>query len=474
MSFLDKSGLEKLWANIVNKIYENKIPIDTTLTQENHAADAAEVGKKFDLRTYVTPQEFGAVGDGETDDSDAIQTVLNSNKNIYCPPGTYLLSKPIEIWSWQEKNFICDGILKVNGDFAAIKINQANFRNIKIKTITTTTPGTGKGIEMHPIGSVNSMAAAYSNNIEIDSIYDLQYGVWINPEYSGVSYNKFTFNEINRVNIGIYFNPIAGSYINQNYFYGGSLANVQYPIKTDNSNNGAIDPFNGNVFESIGVEGSSQGLVLDFFQFNHFNNLRLVKQENTFEKCIKLSEDSYGNIFNSVSNLYAEQIEDNSNAAQGNIYDCFIQTATNPETWDLILGKKAFGFQGKIIIKEPDKYSAFTDITETTDLSSQIYAIEGHSYRIINDSNGVLEFTIPSAYNWDKALYLYIDYSATNNGTLLINRVVNGEKVVIWEGAPTGKSRIEVFSDSGFRLTKIDNYFALTANEINEVCGNEL
>ena len=41
---------------------------------------------------YVTPQMFGAVGDGEHDDTEAIQQALNRGGTIYFPKGTYLIS----------------------------------------------------------------------------------------------------------------------------------------------------------------------------------------------------------------------------------------------------------------------------------------------------------------------------------------------------------------------------------------------
>lgn len=49
------------------------------------------------IKDYVTPQMFGAKGDGVTDDTDAIQQALNSNTYVFIPNGTYLISSPLTV-----------------------------------------------------------------------------------------------------------------------------------------------------------------------------------------------------------------------------------------------------------------------------------------------------------------------------------------------------------------------------------------
>lgn len=46
---------------------------------------------------YVTPQMFGGVGDGVTDDTSAIEAAIATGKNVLFPNGTYIVSTTIEI-----------------------------------------------------------------------------------------------------------------------------------------------------------------------------------------------------------------------------------------------------------------------------------------------------------------------------------------------------------------------------------------
>lgn len=50
---------------------------------------------------YVNVKDFGAVGDGKTDDSEAIQKAINGSTSmtVYLPAGTYLITRPIQISS---------------------------------------------------------------------------------------------------------------------------------------------------------------------------------------------------------------------------------------------------------------------------------------------------------------------------------------------------------------------------------------
>lgn len=58
-------------------------------------AVATDVQSK--LRESVSVKDFGAVGDGVTDDTAAIQLALNTGKSVYFPQGTYLITAGLTI-----------------------------------------------------------------------------------------------------------------------------------------------------------------------------------------------------------------------------------------------------------------------------------------------------------------------------------------------------------------------------------------
>ena len=80
------------------------------------------------MRDTVSVKDFGAVGDGTTDDTAAIQAAINTNKEVFVPNGTYLITSALAMASGQtlqgESNVYT--ILKVNSAINAINISDTS------------------------------------------------------------------------------------------------------------------------------------------------------------------------------------------------------------------------------------------------------------------------------------------------------------------------------------------------------------
>jgi hypothetical protein len=86
-----------------------------TYTPAGLSAQATTVQAK--LRETVSVKDFGAVGNGVTDDTAAIQAAVNAAKKIYFPPGTYL----INVVTLNANNFLFgDGVASIIKQSASV------------------------------------------------------------------------------------------------------------------------------------------------------------------------------------------------------------------------------------------------------------------------------------------------------------------------------------------------------------------
>ena len=104
---------------------------------------------EFIKENFVSVREYGAVGDGVTDDSQAFQTAISENKNVYIPPGEYVvenitvgsdrnikgMGNPTIILKEDEEGFILDNVVRTTVSGLYVKMEEeaegATFINIK-------------------------------------------------------------------------------------------------------------------------------------------------------------------------------------------------------------------------------------------------------------------------------------------------------------------------------------------------------
>ena len=209
---------------------------------------------------FVSVKTFGAVGDGETDDTEAIQEAVSSDEIIYFPAGSYKISNPImisqkKIWSLyaQDASFVYSG-----NDYA-FKVNEAQHCHIEIGEIISENGG---GIEF------------FSEDIE----------KWN-------QYVSLTFDYIDCATDCIHI-QVTGGWCNENQVYGGRFAGGNNGVHVEYL---GADVLNGWKFYNCGIEGVDNGFLFDagrgYITGMSIVNARYAESFNTILKTSGIVQD---------------------------------------------------------------------------------------------------------------------------------------------------------------------------------------
>lgn len=196
----------------------------------------------FDAESYVTPQQFGAKGNGVTDDTDAIQAALDADGSVYFSRGEYVISRPIVItnkahWSMSAR----DAVFRYSGEGYAIRI--LNARQCRIEVGYVSAPN-GGGIEF------------YSDSKD-----------------SWSQYVELRFDFIVAKTDCIHVETYADGWANENRVYGGQFASGDNGV---NIIPHGINGLSGWKFYNCGIEGVSNGFRLDATNVDYICNMAFV------------------------------------------------------------------------------------------------------------------------------------------------------------------------------------------------------
>ena len=112
----------------------------TGKTAYQYAQDGGYTGTETEFSAklatpFVTPQMFGAKGDGVTDDTQAFKNALSASDNVFVPMGTYLITDTLDI-SYKKSLYADDGqnaTILYGGSNSVVLINRLSvFRNINV------------------------------------------------------------------------------------------------------------------------------------------------------------------------------------------------------------------------------------------------------------------------------------------------------------------------------------------------------
>lgn len=246
-----------------------------------NASGAGAVERTVDdkLRDTVNVKDFGAVGDGVTDDASAIQATINSISSagggiVYFPEGTFKVNSTINVGS----NITISGaginstIIKVGiADITTVNIS-ASSTNVGLENLTINgnraafPSGTGIGL-----GGSGNISDLYLTNIKVTN--GQRFSAFLNAgsgEYYRVKISNCVFEDS-----GDGYDTLGSGYLNETVIQGCIFRNTTgQGFATTNSKGGLIVSactFEGPMGNGISLE-PAQNVVITGCTFRNLNN----------------------------------------------------------------------------------------------------------------------------------------------------------------------------------------------------------
>lgn len=222
------------------------------------------------IEDVMNIKQFGAYGDGETDDTTSLQNAINISNHVFIPDGVYCISTSLKVKTNLiiEGNNVLSSIIKAIDDISIFENNtSANYltiKNLKLETEETSTK--------------------YAINIE---------GSTTSP-YTGATYSTFENIYIDGFDSGIFLNHIWNTSLNK--------------IRINNSNDKGI--FLGGGCNNVEInmpmlEHLTQGIRITTSDGDSVQNTNITINNADIEYCTT-GIYSYNNETVSIKNPYSE------------------------------------------------------------------------------------------------------------------------------------------------------------------------
>ena len=231
---------------------------------------------------YISVKNFGAKGDGKTDDTKAIQSAINSSTGftVYFPAGTYIVTSPIQISP--DTNLLGEAaasgvggstVLKAGADMDAI-FSGESFTSMRMTIGNFTFDGSSKAGKRVNWGI--NMTDCRSSSVFNCRFYDIS-GGGINLDENGngsLWVNRFNYLDFDNIN---------------DYAIRAIVSDSFFSHITVNGGKGILDfNYSGNCYSNILVKnGSGSGLTLGRPQVSELGNI-------TVRNCSFINNAEYG------------------------------------------------------------------------------------------------------------------------------------------------------------------------------------
>lgn len=183
---------------------------------------------KAKLAERVTAADFGATGDGTTDDTVALQAWADSGaKHLILGDGTFNITDTVTIPPTFEVLDFGGGTISYSGtqDRAALVVgnNAASLTTAKVKQVKVISATTSNWLDLDYIG-VQLYAHRFCD-IQIEFVRGFHTGVQCRGDGSGWAYNNVRLGYVVNNKYGINLHSVGGSsgFVNENLFIGGEF-----------------------------------------------------------------------------------------------------------------------------------------------------------------------------------------------------------------------------------------------------------
>jgi hypothetical protein len=223
---------------------------------------------------YITPEMYGAAGNGVTDDSAAIQAAIDAaggSGTVYLQNKTYLIGTGLIINSAYAK-LVCDGLINYTGTGSAVAIKPTGGTALSRVDVRINRIDAENGTGIILDASDGKMTSIY---VDVNYIYKSKIGIQLladNENY--ISYCVVKSKEIKATETGIHIeNKGSGegiSFLNEAYYYlGRILGGCKTGVKIINA---GAHKFMSGSFEGLADDATS--LYLENASDNMFRNFR--------------------------------------------------------------------------------------------------------------------------------------------------------------------------------------------------------
>ena len=184
---------------------------------------------------FVTPEMFGAIGDGEADDTEAIQAAIDSGSPVTLLHKTYYIGSSIYMKHSNIAFNAENATIDYGGADYAVIVTDVHYKTMRFGDINA------------PYGGCIKLLS--ENGSKCVSYVDLHFSrLTANVEYACIKAVAETEN----------------SYINEVRFYNGRLKKGKYGIEcVNNTNHPSVCRMNNWKFYNVGLEGVDTGIYLN-------------------------------------------------------------------------------------------------------------------------------------------------------------------------------------------------------------------